>query len=138
MLSHHQSLHVHNDTDSYDTAQSPAPAAARSVRLLLPAPAEEEYETSFTYHKGTGILEIDRTYCGVTKDVVCVRKIKIADPKGLKKMRFILDRQSIELFINDGQQVATTAVCTPLEAQGIRFFSDKKMYITVEKYDIVL
>ena len=100
--------------------------------------ADEEYETSFTYYKGTGILEIDRTYCGVTKDVVCVRKIKIADPKGLKKMRFILDRQSIELFINDGQQVATTAVCTPLEAEGIRFFSDKKMYITVEKYDIVL
>ena len=100
--------------------------------------ADEEYETTFTYHKGTGILEIDRTYCGVTKDVVCVRKIKIADPKGLKKMRFILDRQSIELFINDGQQVATTAVCTPLEAEGIRFFSDKKMYITVEKYDIVL
>ena len=100
--------------------------------------ADEEYETAFTYHKGTGILEIDRTYCGVTKDVVCVRKIKIADPKGLKKMRFILDRQSIELFINDGQQVATTAVCTPLEAEGIRFFSDKKMYITVEKYDIVL
>lgn len=95
-------------------------------------------ETSFTYHKGTGILEIDRTYCGVTKDVVCVRKIKIADPKGIKKMRFILDRQSIELFINDGHQVATTAVCTPLEAEGIRFFSDKKMYITVEKYDIVL
>ena len=100
--------------------------------------ADEEYETAFTYHKGTGILEIDRTYCGVTKDVVCVRKIKIADPKGLKKMRFILDRQSIELFINEGQQVATTAVCTPLEAEGIRFFSDKKMYITVEKYDIVL
>lgn len=100
--------------------------------------ADEEYETAFTYHKGTGILEIDRTYCGVTKDVVCVRKIKIADPKGLKKMRFILDRQSIELFINDGQQVATTAVCTPLEAEEIRFFSDKKMYITVEKYDIVL
>lgn len=47
--------------------------------------ADEEYETAFTYHKGTGILEIDRTYCGVTKDVVCVRKIKIADPKGLKK-----------------------------------------------------
>ena len=100
--------------------------------------ADEEYETAFTYHKGTRILEIDRTYCGVTKDVVCVRKIKIADPNGLKKMRFILDRQSIELFINDGQQVATTAVCTPLEAEGIRFFSDKKMYITVEKYDIVL
>lgn len=100
--------------------------------------ADGEYETDVTYHKKVGMLEIDRTYCGVTKDVVCVRKIKIADPAGLKKMRLILDRQSIELFINDGQQVATTAICTPLTACGIRFFSDKKMHITVEKYDIVL
>ena len=53
-------------------------------------------------------------------------------------MRLILDLQSIELFINDGQLVATTAICTPPEAEGIRFFSDKKMYITVGKYDIVL
>lgn len=52
-------------------------------------------------------------------------------------MRFILDRQSIELFINDGQQVATTAVCTPLEAEGIRFSAIKDVYYG-RKYDIVL
>ena len=99
--------------------------------------ANDEYETNFTYHKECGMLEIDRTYCGVTKDIVCVRKIKISDPDGLKTMRFILDRQSIELFTNDGQQVATTAICTPQEAKGISFFSDRKMWINVEKYDIV-
>ena len=99
--------------------------------------ANKEYETSFTYHKAENMLEIDRTYCGVTKDVVCVRKLKISNPEGLKKMRFILDRQSIELFLNNGEQVATTAICTPLEAQEIHFCSDKKMHINVEKYDIV-
>ena len=100
--------------------------------------ANDEYETSFCYHKSEGILEIDRTYCGVTKDIVCTRKIKVHDPKGLRNLRFILDRQSIELFINDGQQVATTAICTPLEADEIRFYSDKTLHMTVEKYDIVL
>ena len=99
--------------------------------------ANKEYETSFTYHKAENMLEIDRTYCGVTKDVVCVRKLKISNPEGLKKMRFILDRQSIELFLNDGEQVATTAICTPLEAQEIHFYSDKKIHINVEKYDIM-
>ena len=74
----------------------------------------------------------------MTRDVVCVRKIKICDTDGLKKLRFILDYQSIELFINDGQQVATTAICTPVEADGISFFSDKKAQISVEKYDIEL
>ena len=99
---------------------------------------DDGYETSFTYYKASQMLEIDRTYCRVTKDVDCVRKIKIADSEGLKKLRFILDLQSIEHFINDGQLVATTAICTPPEAEGIRYFSDKKMYITVGKYDIVL
>lgn len=100
--------------------------------------ANEEYETSFTYCKESRILEIDRTYCGVRKDIACVRKLQIMDPNGLKKLQFVLDRQSIELFVNGGQQVATTAICTPLEAKEIRFFSDKKMHICVEKYDIEL
>lgn len=41
-------------------------------------------------------------------------------------------------FHNDGQQVATTAICTSLEADEIRFYSDKTLHMTVEKYDIVL
>ncbi|MDD5804062.1 glycoside hydrolase family 32 protein [Blautia sp. HCP3S3_H10_1] len=98
----------------------------------------DEYETSYTYYKASEILEIDRTYCGVTKDIVCVRRLKIKDTKRPLKLRFVLDRQSIELFINDGQQAATTAIGTPLEADGIRFFSDKAVAIDVEKYDIVL
>lgn len=98
----------------------------------------DEYETSYTYYKSSGILEIDRTYCGVTKDIVCVRKIKIKDTKRPLELRFVLDRQSIELFINDGQQTATTAISTPLEADGIRFFCDKAVAIDVEKYDIIL
>ena len=32
---------------------------------------------------------------------------------------------------------ATTAICTPLEAQKIYFYSDKKIHINVEKYGIV-
>lgn len=100
--------------------------------------ADSEYETSYTYNKETRLLEIDRTYCGVTKDVVCVRKFRIEDQAGLKKMRFILDYHSIELFINDGQQTATTAICTPLNAKDIYFFSDKKMTMSVEKHDIIM
>lgn len=98
---------------------------------------DDEYSTAFTYNRGAGILDIDRTYCGVTKDVVCVRKIKIADTDRKLKLRFIMDRQSIELFINDGQQVATTAICTPLQADGICFNCDGSAVVNIEKYDIL-
>ena len=98
----------------------------------------DEYSTAFTYNRVAGILEIDRTYCGVTKDIVCVRKIKIADTDRKLKLRFIMDRQSIELFINDGRQVATTAICTPLQADGICFNCDGSAVVDIEKYDIIL
>lgn len=49
-----------------------------------------------------------------------------------------MDRQSIELFINDGQQVATTAICTPLQADGICFNCDGSAVVDIEKYDIIL
>ena len=99
--------------------------------------ADEEYKTSFSYSREKGILEIDRTFCGVTHDVVCIRKVKILAEE-LSCMRFVLDRQSIELFINEGQQVVTTAISTPLEAKEIRFFADGELRICVEKYDIVV
>lgn len=34
----------------------------------------ESYTTSYTYYRKQGILETDRTYCGINKDVVCQRK----------------------------------------------------------------
>ena len=49
-----------------------------------------------------------------------------------------MDRQSIELFINDGQQVATTAICTPLQADGISFNCDGSAVVDIEKYDIIM
>lgn len=46
-------------------------------------------------------MEVDRTCCGVTKDVICRRIWKVTEGKETLKLRFILDRQSIELFVND-------------------------------------
>lgn len=98
----------------------------------------EEYTTTFSYDKKRGIMEADRTYCGVTKDVVCQRKWKISDENETLKLRFIMDRQSIELFINDGSQVVTTAICTPQDADEIEFFCDGTATVNIEKYDIIL
>ena len=98
----------------------------------------KEYTTTYTYNRKQGIMEVDRTYCGVTKDVVCQRTWKLPEEGENLKLRFIMDRQSIELFINEGEQVVTTAICTPQEADEIEFFCDGIATINVEKYDIIL
>ena len=83
-----------------------------------------EYTTTYTYNRKKQIMEVDRTCCGVTKDVICRRIWKVTEGKETLKLRFILDRQSIELFVNDGEQVVTTAICTPIEADEIVFSCD--------------
>ena len=47
---------------------------------LVEMACDDEYSTAFTYNRVAGVLEIDRTCCGVTKVMSSVyRKIKIAD-----------------------------------------------------------
>lgn len=96
----------------------------------------ESYTTSYTYYRKQGILETDRTYCGINKDVVCQRKMKIRGTEKALKLRFILDRQSIELFVNEGRQVSTTAICTPQEAERIVFSCDRSIKVNIQMYEI--
>ena len=99
------------------------------------------------------IIEMDRTFAGFEKDVVCIRRacVKSAecygDVKGKVdeqqeaqdsiKLRFILDRNSIELFVNDGAMTMSTAIYTPIEADGIELLCEGQAVVDVEKYDII-
>lgn len=97
---------------------------------------DAEFYTRFLINRKKGILEIDRTYSGLIRDVVCVRRAELpALDKGLK-LRFILDRSSIELFVNDGEKVLSTVIYTPLSAQEIAFSCDGSAVVDLEQYDI--
>mgnify|MGYP000923110232 FL=1 len=96
----------------------------------------EEYTTTFTYYPEKHQIEIDRTYSGVNADVVCVRKIEIAEKHHAPKLHFIMDRYSVELFINDGEQTASVVIPTPLGANEIIFTSDEAATVNIEKYEI--
>lgn len=69
--------------------------------------------------------------------MVCRRTWKLLEKQENLKLRFIIDKQSIELFINDGEQVASTVICTPIDADEILFNCQGSARVNVEKYDIV-
>ena len=52
------------------------------------------------------------------------------------KLRIILDRFSVEVFVNDGEQVMSAAMYTRQEADGISFFADGTANIDVVKYEL--
>ena len=56
---------------------------------------------------------------------------------GALKLRIILDRFSVETFINDGEQVISAILYTDQEADGISFFVDGTVNIDVVKYDLI-
>ena len=58
--------------------------------------------------------------------------------EGRIKLRIILDRYSMEVFINDGTMVMTATLRTTLSADGIYFACDKDALLSVTKYDLEL
>ncbi len=66
-----------------------------------------------------------------------VRDFLVRSCQGKIKLRLILDRHSLELFVNDGEQAATAMLYTDLNADAINFETDGCVAMDVEKYDLV-
>ena len=77
-------------------------------------------ETVISYNRATGKLSFDRTNSGQGEDGI--RRCQLGDIEELK-LRFFVDRSSIELFVNQGQKVFTTRVYPQQSSQGIKFFA---------------
>lgn len=51
--------------------------------------------------------------------------------------RLVLDRFSVEIFLNDGEQVLSATINTDQKADGISFFADGLVNMDVIKYDLL-
>lgn len=98
----------------------------------------ERYHVSFRYVKSANTVEFDRTYSGMTRDAVCRRTMKIKNMDKNLKLRLVLDRFSVELFVNNGVQAFTSTFYTPLDADDIVFECDKSAVVNIEKYGLRL
>lgn len=98
----------------------------------------ERYFVSFRYVRATGTIEFDRTYSGMIRDAVCQRTMNIKKMDKKLKLRLILDKFSVELFVNDGVQTFTSTFYTPLDADDIVLECDKTAVVNIEKYGLRL
>ena len=84
------------------------------------------------------IISVDRRKCGKIQEDVGVGKFFVMDRQGNLKLRILLDKYSIELFANDGEQAASYVFYTGMEADGIRFRGIGNVKMDIEKYNIVV
>jgi len=95
-----------------------------------------EHETIIRYRPSDGTVKLDRTRSGLPHDIVHTRSFLVSYREGEIKLRIVLDRFSLEVFVNDGEQAASTVIYTRQEAEAISFEAGGSALMDVEKYDI--
>ena len=95
-----------------------------------------EHVTTIRYKPEQGIVRVDRSRCGFPFDIVNVREFPVYSRHGNIKLRCVMDKHSLELFVNDGEQAASFVLHTPLTADVISFEAEGEVLMDVEKYEL--
>ena len=98
---------------------------------------DDRYQTALSFRPHESILKVDRKFSGSRRAIIHQRRSLVNSKNGELKLRMILDRFSVEVFVNDGEQVMTAIMYTDQAADGISFFADGKVSMDVVKYDLV-
>jgi beta-fructofuranosidase len=97
----------------------------------------EQHYTSVSFRPHENVLKIDRKFSGSRRAIIHQRRSKVNSENGILKLRMILDQFSVEVFVNDGEQVMTATMYTENSADGISFFADGNVKMDIVKYELI-
>ena len=121
-----------------DMTISVRPAGSTYHAFRLHVAKDGEHVTTIRYKPGLSTVRVDRSRCGIRYDAVHVREFFVRPRNGEIKLRLVMDRHSLELFVNDGEQAATFIIYTPESADSISFQAEGgAALVDVEKFELV-
>ena len=98
---------------------------------------DDTYQTSISFRPYESILKVDRKFSGSRRAIIHQRRAKVRSEEGRIKLRVILDRFSVEVFVNEGEYAMSATMYTDLSADGISFFADGKVTMDIVKYELI-
>ncbi|MCD7752434.1 MAG: glycoside hydrolase family 32 protein [Lachnospiraceae bacterium] len=105
-------------------------------RFRLKLAQGSRHYTVITYKPLTSVLKLDRSNSGSCRDVVHERSLVVRRQEGKIRLRVLMDRYSIEVFVNDGEQAVSATIYTPQTANGVSFEIVGQAMLEVDKYDL--
>jgi beta-fructofuranosidase len=105
-------------------------------RFTLLVAKDSEHYVQIRCDLARGELVFDRSHGGSHRDIAHARHVKAEVQDGKLTLRLLMDKESIELFINGGERVVTSLIPTPLEADQITFAADAPLLISVEAHHL--
>ncbi|WP_102342363.1 glycoside hydrolase family 32 protein [Galactobacillus timonensis] len=98
---------------------------------------DADFHTTLSFHLEEEITKIDRKHSGSRRAIIHQRRALTPCAKpGEWSVRLILDDNSAEAFINNGEYVMTVLIYTRISADQISFVCQGKAIMDVEKYDL--
>ena len=85
---------------------------------------DENFRTGVSFRPFESTLKIDRKFSGSRRAIINQRRALVNHERGSLKLRIIIDRFSVEIFVNDGEKVMSAVINTPLSADGMSFYAD--------------
>jgi beta-fructofuranosidase len=98
----------------------------------------EKWRTGVSFRPHESTLKIDRKFSGSRRAVINQRRALVNHDRGSLKLRLIIDRFSIEVFVNDGEKVMSAVIDTELNADGFSFFADGDIIMNISFYQLKL
>ncbi|MDO4293411.1 MAG: glycoside hydrolase family 32 protein [Eubacteriales bacterium] len=95
------------------------------------------FRTAVYYEPAAGVLTFDRTYSGCEHDTLCTRSMYVRPQRGKIKLRIVMDRMTVEIFANDGEQAMTCLTYTDSRADKIRFACKGRAECDVEFFELI-
>ena len=94
----------------------------------------DEYHTGVSFRPRESVLKIDRKFSGSRRAIIHQRRALVRHSSGALKLRLILDRFSVEVFVNDGEQVLSAVLYTQLDAEDIVFSAKGSVIFQLKSY----
>lgn len=105
-------------------------------RFTLQLARDDTHYVQILCNLARGELVFDRSHGGSHRDIAHTRHIPAEARDGRLTLRVLMDKESIELFINDGERTATSLIPTPIEADRITLAADAEIPVTVEAHHL--
>ena len=120
-----------------DIIVKPAPGEPLYRKFAVWFAMDQENHSAVRFNPYDGTVKIDRKYSGSRKAIVHQRRCLVRESMdGNIRIRIILDRNSFEVFINEGRYVMTAVIYTDVHAKRISFRTEGNAIMDVTKRDI--
>ncbi len=112
----------------------PAERANIFRRFTMYFAKDDQHSSRIDFYPGECIFETDRSLSGTPDNGLSRRRCRVKDRGGEIELRIVMDRYSIEVFINGGEQAMTTTIPTDPAAGEICFESDGAAVMDITKW----